>query len=128
MKKIKKGILSTTGSGIMKQTIILTNNEIKHIIKVNKSLENRDILLKGSTRNIISQEGGFLNFPRPLITAGLLLTKIVLAPLAKTVFLSFKLSPAMSLTEAAIQKSNSWIKNYSFINFKWRNGRYNENS
>ena len=56
-KKIKKGISSITGSGIS-----LTNNEIKDIIKVIKSLENAGILLKGPTRKITSQEGGFLNF------------------------------------------------------------------
>ena len=40
----------------------LTNNEIKDIMKAIKPLENRGILLKGTTRNINSQEGGFLIF------------------------------------------------------------------
>ena len=40
-------------------------------MKVIKSLENREILLKGTTRKITSQEGGFLNFLRPLMTAWL---------------------------------------------------------
>ena len=40
----------------------LTNNELKGIIKVIKSLENREILLKGTTRKITSQEGGVLKF------------------------------------------------------------------
>ena len=62
-----------TGSGIT-----LTNNEIKDIIKVIKSLENREILLKGTTTKITSQEGGFLNFLRPLMTAGLPLMKRLL--------------------------------------------------
>ena len=53
-KKIKKGISSIKGSGIT-----LTNNEIKDIMKVIKYLENRGILLKGTTRKITSQEGGF---------------------------------------------------------------------
>ena len=39
--------------------ITLTNNEIKNIMKVIKSLENIGILLKGTTRNITCQEGGF---------------------------------------------------------------------
>ena len=39
----------------------MTNNEIKDIMKVIKSLENRAILLRGTTRKITSQEGGFLN-------------------------------------------------------------------
>ena len=56
-KKIKEKI----GSGIT-----LTNNEVKNIIKVIKSLENTGVLLKGAAINIISQEGGFLNFLRPL--------------------------------------------------------------
>ena len=34
-------------------------------MKVIKSLENRGILLKGTTRKITSQEGGFLNILRP---------------------------------------------------------------
>ena len=33
-----------------------------------KSLENRGILLKEITTKITSQEGGFLNFLRPLIS------------------------------------------------------------
>ena len=40
----------------------LTNNEIKDIMKAIKPLENRGILLKGTTRNINSQERGFLIF------------------------------------------------------------------
>ena len=50
--------------------ITLTNNEIKDIMKVMKSLENRGILLKGTTRKVTSQEGAFLKFLRPLMTAG----------------------------------------------------------
>ena len=38
------------------------NKEMKDIIKVIRSLENRAILLKGSTRKIASQVGTFLNF------------------------------------------------------------------
>ena len=53
-KNIKKVILSISGSGIT-----LTNNEIKDIIKLIKSLENRRILLKGTTRKVTSQEGEF---------------------------------------------------------------------
>ena len=65
--------------------ITLTKNEIKDIIKVIKSLENRGVLLKGTTRKISSQEGGFLNFLKPLVTACLPLMKSVLTPLAKSV-------------------------------------------
>ena len=56
-KKIKEKI----GSGIT-----LTNNEVKNIMKVIESLENTGVLLKGAAINITSQEGGFLNFLRPL--------------------------------------------------------------
>ena len=44
---------------------------MKANIKVIKSLEKRGILLKGTTTKITSQEEGFLNFLRPLMTAGL---------------------------------------------------------
>ena len=39
--------------------ITVTDIEIKDIIKVIKFVENRGILLKGTTREITSQEGGF---------------------------------------------------------------------
>ena len=41
------------------------------------------ILLKETTKKITSQEGGFLNVLRPLMTDGLPLMKSVLIPLAK---------------------------------------------
>ena len=46
-------------------------------------LGNRGNLLKGTTRKIASQEERFLNFVRPLMTAGLQLMTSVLTPLAK---------------------------------------------
>ena len=47
-----------TGSGIM-----LTNNETKDNMKVIKSLENKVILLKGTTRkNLSAKKGDFLIF------------------------------------------------------------------
>ena len=61
-------------------------------MKVIKSIENRGILLKLTTRNITSQEGGFLNFLRPLMTAGLPLMKNILMPLAKNILVAFGLS------------------------------------
>ena len=48
-EKIKKGISSITGS-----RITLTNNEIKDIMKIIKSLENKEVFLKGTTRQITS--------------------------------------------------------------------------
>ena len=49
-------------------------------MKVIKSLENRGIFLKGTTKKYITPEGGFFNFLRPLLTAGLQLMKSVLMP------------------------------------------------
>ena len=60
--------------------------------------------MKGTTRKITSQEGGFLNFLGPLMTAGLPLMKSVLTPLAKSVILPIGLSVEMSAADAAIQK------------------------
>ena len=42
--------------------ITLADNDIKDVKKVIEALENRVILLKGTTRKITSQEGGFLIF------------------------------------------------------------------
>ena len=100
-KKIKEGISSINSSGIT-----LTNNEIKDIIKVIKSLENKGVLLKATTTKITSQEGVFLIFIRPLITAGLPLMKSVLTSLAESVLLPFGLSGTVSATDAVIQKKN----------------------
>ena len=58
---INKGIneLSKTFTSSKDSWITLTNNKIKDILKVIKSLENREILLKGTTRKITSEQGGF---------------------------------------------------------------------
>ena len=66
ISEINKKFTSIKGPGIT-----LKNNKIKDIMKVIKSLENRGILLKGTTRNITCQQRGFLDFLRPLMTAGL---------------------------------------------------------
>ena len=71
-----------------------------------KSLENRGILLKGTTSKITSQEGGFLNFYKPLMTAGLTLMKNVLTPSAKRALIPLGLTVATSATDTAIQKKN----------------------
>ena len=57
-------------------------------MKVVKSLKNRGILLKGTSRKSTSQEGGFLNFLRPL---------------AKRVLLPFVLTALISASDAIIQ-------------------------
>ena len=73
-------------------------------MKVIKSLENREILLKETTRKITRQEGGFLNFLKPLMTAGLPLIKDVLTSLAKIFLIPLRLTAEASATDAAIQK------------------------
>ena len=80
----------------------LTNNEIKDIMKVINSLENKGILLKGTTKKITSRKGGFLNFLRPFMTAGLPLMESVLTPLAKSVLVLLGLTAAASATDVAI--------------------------
>ena len=52
-------------------------------MKVIKVLWNREVLLKGTTRKITSQERGFLNLLRPLMIAVLPLVETALTPLAK---------------------------------------------
>ena len=86
-------------------------------MKVAMSLENRAILLKGTTTKIARQKGRFLNFLRPLMPPGLPLMKSVFTPLAKSVLLPLELSAKMAAADAAIQKK-LWIKNYSINNFK----------
>ena len=73
-------------------------------MKVAKSLNSRETLLKGTTRKISSQEGGFLSFLRSLMTSGLPLIKNWRTPLAKYVLVVLKLMAATSATFAAIQK------------------------
>ena len=84
--------------------ITLKNNEIKNIIEVIRSLENRRIFLKGATRKITSQEGGFLNFLKSLMSFGLPLMKNVLTPLAKIVLAPWRLTTTASAINTAIQK------------------------
>ena len=67
-------------------------------------MENSGILLKGATGKITSREGGFLNFRRSLMTAGLPLMKTVLTPLAKSILIPLGLAAAVSVTYAAIPK------------------------
>ena len=61
-------------------------------------------MLIGITGNITTQEGGFLNFLKPLMAAGLPLMQNVLTPLAKRVLIPLGLTTAAA-TDAAIQKN-----------------------
>ena len=78
----------------------------KDIMKGIQSLENRGSLLKRITTKITSQEGGFLNSLRPLMTAVLPLMKSVLGTLFKSVLLPLGLSGMAA--DAAIQKKLFW--------------------
>ena len=71
-------------------------------MKVIKSLEYRGNSLKQTTRKITCQEGGFPNFLKPLMTAGLTLIKNVLTPLVQSVLIPSGLTAAAA-TDAAIQ-------------------------
>ena len=66
------------------------------------SLENRRILLKWTTKKITIEKEGFPIFLMSLITASLPFTKNILMPVAKNVFLTFRLLAGMSATDAAI--------------------------
>ena len=54
----------------MNKTFELTGVYYQQICILTKT-KNRGILLKGTTRKFSSQEGGFLNFPRQLMTTAL---------------------------------------------------------
>ena len=78
-------------------------------MKVNKSLENTGIILKGTTTKFIREDEGFLEFFGPLLKTGLRLMKNVLTPLAKSVLVSLGLTTAASATNAANQKKFFWL-------------------
>ena len=60
---------------------------MKQKIDIIRSLKDRGILLKGTTKKFTDHERGFLNFLRPLMTASLLSMKNILTSLAKGVFI-----------------------------------------
>ena len=78
-----------------------------------------------TTGKITSQEGGFLNFLRPLMSSRLPLMKGVLTPLAKSVLLRLGLTAGMEATHGAIQKI-FWIGDNCTDYLKRKNGRYHE--
>ena len=93
---------TTFGTGIT-----LTNDEIKNIVKVIKSLENRGILSKGTTKKINIEEGGSLNFLRSLMMVVLPLMRNVLTTFSESLLDPLGLSAGMSAVDAAIQKTVS---------------------
>ena len=100
--------------------ITWTNNEIKEIVKVIKSLENTAILLKETSTKSSSQERGFLDFLRLLMADAL--------PLMKSVLTTWKLFVTIRITGKNVSsswsylKENLWIRHNSLNNFKRRNG------
>ena len=112
----------------MSSEITLTNNEIKDI-KVIRSLKNRAISLKGTTGEIISQEGGLLgNYLVPLMRFGLLLMKSLLTRLAKSVLIPLGLTAADVSNRCSYLNENLWIRHDYIDNFKQRNNKYYKNS
>ena len=89
-----KDFTLSEGSGITVKKI-----EIKDITKVIKSLANKGILLKETTRKNTSQEGRF-----PLMTSGLSLMKNLLTILTKSVLSLLGLSARISAADVATQK------------------------
>ena len=85
--------------------LMLTSNEIKDVVKVSTSLETRRNLLKGTTRKISSQKGGFLNFLRLLMSFGLPFMNDVLTPLAKSVLVPLGLTAAASARERFLDQA-----------------------
>ena len=98
INKLNKIFTSSKGSGIAQ-----ANKETKDIIKVIRSLENIGVL-RELFKKISSQKGGFLNFLRPLMSAGLPLMKNVLRPLAKSVLIPLGVTAVASATDSSIQK------------------------
>ena len=75
----------------------LTNDQIKYIMKLISSLENTGTLSKGTTAKITVREGGIPgSFLVPLLRVDLLLMRNVHIPLAKSVLIPLKLTPAVS--------------------------------
>ena len=59
---------------------------------------------------------------------GVPLMKYVPIPLPKSVLIPSRLTVSESAADVDIHKINSRLRNHNIDNFKWRNGRYNENS
>ena len=85
-------------------------------------------MLKGHTTKVTSQEEGFPNFLKRLMTAGSPLMKSVPTPLAKVILIPLALSAGMPVADEAIQKKKLWIRYSSIDNLKLRSGRYYEDS
>ena len=84
---------------------MLTNSEIKDIIKVIRPLENRRIFLKETVEKVLSQEGEVLcNFLGAIVKGHLRLVKHVFKPIAKRVFIPLGLMAAVLAAYGVIKK------------------------
>ena len=97
-------------------------------MKVIRFLENRAALSKETTRESSSQEQGFLNLLRPLMTDSLPLKKNVLTSLVKSILLSLGLTVEVSATDEAIQKKVFGLQMTTLIFSQWIFRWYQEDS
>ena len=83
--------------------LLLTNRQTLSLRKAFNNHTSADIKLS-KARLTKMQKGGFLKCLMPLLKSGLLLLKSVVKPLA-----ILGLNAAVSATDAAINKKNTWI-------------------
>ena len=103
----KKVLERITGSGVT-----LTNNEIKDIAKVIRSLEIRGISLQGTTKTLLVKREGFSILG---IINDSWFTINVITPLAKSVWVPLSLIAAASATDAAIQNKYFGLETTALI-------------
>ena len=82
-------------------------------MKVIKSLENKGILIKGTAREIINQEGKIFNFFRPLMPACLPLLKSALSKCCDFV----RIVSRNVSSRCSYSKENLWIKSFFRLSF-----------
>ena len=87
----------------LRSAITLINNETNVIIDIIRYLENRGILLNGTTGKFLSQGEELLNFLGLLMKVGLSLRKTVFTPLVKSVVMLLRLTAKGLGLDAAIQ-------------------------
>ena len=109
-------------SSVMNSIITLTKNEIKHMTKVIRSLENIEISSEATTAKSISQEEGLLgSFLGLLMKVGLPLNKNVLTKLTKKGFDAISIDSNSTNNSCSYSKENLWIRYDHSDNVKRRN-------
>ena len=94
-------------------------------MKVIKSLENRQILLKGTIESLLVEKENLLVFLGHMI-AGLPLREILLTPIAKIVLLPFRLSAGMAATDEFIQQNTYESRATALTISNKKNRRYHK--